>query len=100
MDFSFLQGADVVANAAAVPIIVAVTQLFKMIGDGSFMRKFAPFISIGIGITVALLTGWDELPMHENVLSGILYGLSASGLYSATKHTSNVIKDDPNANNL
>ena len=100
MDFSFLSGAEVVSNAAAVPIIVAVTQLFKMVGNGDFMRKFAPFISIGVGITVALLTGWDDLPLHQNLLSGILYGLSASGLYSATKHTAHTIKDDPNANGI
>ena len=100
MDLNFLQGADVVANAAAVPIILAVVQLFKMVGNGGFMKKYAPFLSIGTGITVALLTGWDELPLHENILSGILYGLSASGLYSATKHTAHTIKDDPNANNI
>lgn len=101
MDFSFLSGADVVANAAAVPIIVAIVQLFKMVGNGSFMQKYAPFLSIGAGIIISLLTSWDELPIHESLLTGILYGLSASGLYSATKHTAHNIKDDPNnANDL
>lgn len=97
MDFSIFDGAGVVTNAAAVPIIVAVVQLFKMVGNGSFMQRFAPFISIGVGILIACLTGWDEMPIHENLLAGILYGLSASGLYAGTKHTAHAIrKEEPN----
>jgi len=101
MDFTFLEGAGVVTNAAAVPIIVAIVQLFKMVGNGTFMQKYAPFISIAAGILISFLTGWDEMPIHETLLAGILYGLSASGLYSATKHTAHTIKEDPqNDNNL
>ena len=56
MDFSFLTSADVVNNAAAVPIIVAIVQLFKMVDPEGKLARFAPFISIGVGILIAYLT--------------------------------------------
>ena len=95
MDFSFFQGADVVNNAAAVPIVLALVQLFKMLDpSGQKIAKFAPFLALGVGILVAFLTVGNELPMHEKILAGVLYGLSASGLYSATKATAHTISKD------
>jgi hypothetical protein len=93
--------ANAVNNAAVVPIIVAIVQLFKMVGDNGFMKKYAPFISLAAGILMAFLMNIDTMPIHEVILSGILYGLSASGLYSGTKATSHAIKgidDDPETN--
>lgn len=95
MDLSFLSSADVVNNAAAVPIVVAITQLFKMLSPK--MEKYAPFISLGIGVLISFITTASVAGNVGSILlAGILYGLSASGLYSATKSTSNVINKNGN----
>lgn len=94
MDFSFLTSADVVNNAAAVPIIVAIVQLFKMVDPEGKLARFAPFISIGVGILIAYLTKAVDMTIGGVLLSGILYGLSASGLYSGVKSSSEVIKGE------
>ena len=52
MDLSFFTSADVVNNAAAVPIIVALVQLFKMVDPEGKFSRFAPFISIGVGVLI------------------------------------------------
>jgi hypothetical protein len=98
MDFSFFEGAGVVTNAAVVPIIVAIVQLFKMVGNGNFMTKYAPFLSVGAGILVAFLTNFDHMALHETFLAGILYGLSASGLYSGLKSSAHIVKKEENIN--
>jgi hypothetical protein len=93
MDLSFLSSADVVNNAAAVPIVVAITQLFKMLSPK--MEKFAPFISLGLGVLISFITTANATgSIGGTILSGILYGLSASGLYSATKSTAHAITPD------
>lgn len=95
MDFSFFQSANVVNNAAAVPIVVALVQLFKLLDpSGKKIAKFAPFIALGVGVLIAFLTVGNEMPMHEKLLAGVLYGLSASGLYSSTKATAHTIKKE------
>jgi hypothetical protein len=94
MDLTFLDGADAVTSAAAVPIIVALVQLFKMIGNTKTINKFAPFIALAMGILIAFLMNADDMRLHETILAGILYGLSASGLYSSTKHTAHQIQKD------
>lgn len=98
IDFSLLDGTGVVTSAAAVPIIVAIVQLFKMIGNTAKMAKFAPFIALAVGILIAFLMHADEMELHETILSGILFGLSASGLYSSTKSTAHAIQKDETKN--
>lgn len=88
------------ASAATVPIIVAICQVFKM--TGWVKDKYAPFVSIIIGIVVAwLLVNNDGIPNNDGmaniggtILTGILFGLSASGLYSGVRSTSEAIKLD------
>jgi hypothetical protein len=91
MDLNMLEGVNVINNAAIVPVIVAVVQLFKMIFTDRF-NKFAPFISLGVGILFAFLTQADHMGIGDIILAGILFGLSASGLYSSTKHTAHAVK--------
>ena len=88
------------ASAATVPIIVAICQVFKM--TGWVKDKYAPFLSIIIGMAVAWLlvnndgvTGNDGISnLGSTILTGILFGLSASGLYSGVRSTSEAIKMD------
>jgi uncharacterized membrane protein (DUF441 family) len=69
-----------------VPLILAVVQAFKMTGLPS---KWAPMVSIGMGIVVAFFASNGLENLEQNfgtiILHGVIYGLSASGLYSGTK---------------
>ena len=80
--------------AATVPIIVAITQLFKFwVPD-----KFIPFVSLGVGIFISYLLAHDHSNFSAIVLAGILFGLAASGLYSGVKTTAHAIKADKRNN--
>lgn len=69
---------------AVVPIVIALVQCFKMIG---LPNKFAPLVSIGVGVLVAFLLKHDMADLTHTILEGVLYGLSASGLYSGIQTT-------------
>jgi hypothetical protein len=87
-----------IGAAATVPIIVALTQMVKM--TGFVQDKYAPFVSIGMGILVSfLLTSAEARDWGQIVLSGILFGLAASGLYSGVKTSAHAIKTDRRAEN-
>lgn len=89
---------DVLANAvlsgtAIIPIIVALVQMFKM--TTWIQDRFAPFLAVGLGILLAFLFGNDTGQTWSNIIfTGIIYGLSSSGLYSGIKTTSEAIKMD------
>ena len=79
-----------IGAAATVPIVIAITQAFKMMG---FVQdKYIPFISMLVGIGVAMLLTHDFMQdLSNTIMSGILFGLSASGLYSGLKSTGQAI---------
>lgn len=66
-------------DAIYVPIILGVTEVFKMAGIDA---KYAPVIAVALGVVIAYFTGGRE---WSGALTGIVWGLSASGLYSGTK---------------
>jgi type III secretory pathway component EscS len=84
--------------AAVVPIIVALTQVFKMLDW--VQDKYSPFISllIGIVVTFILADGWRD-NLSSIILSGLLFGLAASGLYSGVKASAHAIKQQKNKDN-
>lgn len=63
----------------SVPVIVALVSAIKMAGLPS---KFAPLLSIAFGVASGLLIG--GVTVDAGVV-GLLFGLSASGLYSGGK---------------
>jgi len=65
----------------AIPVIVALVQLFKPL---PISEKLYPFMSLAFGIAIAFLIPgpWD---VKGSIVKGILFGLSASGLYSSVK---------------
>jgi hypothetical protein len=68
-----------------VPIIIALTQAVKLTG---FVKDhFAPLLSIGIGILIAWIANYTTPNWGGTVLSGAIYGLMASGLYSGVRTT-------------
>jgi len=75
-------------NASAlvvVPIIIALVQAIKL--TGFINDKYSPLISLGIGIIISFLANHDTGDMSLTILSGVMYGLMASGLYSGVKTT-------------
>lgn len=69
--------------SALIAITVGIVQVFKKAGLRS---KYAPLISLGVGLIASWL-GWlvDPYPVGEMILTGLVIGLSASGLYSSSK---------------
>jgi len=69
-----------------VPLVVAIVQCFKIVGVSA---KWSPLISLAIGVGVSFLISEDHTLQHI-LLSGVIYGLSASGLYSGVKSTQKI----------
>lgn len=64
-----------------VPVIVAIVQAVKM---SKLPENYAPIVAVITGVLIAFLTD-SGITWGQNVLAGLIYGLSASGLYSGTK---------------
>lgn len=76
----------ITANAiVVVPIVIALTQAIKL--TGWVKDHYVPLVSIGIGVIVGFLTDHNNPDLTTGILSGAVYGLMASGLYSGVKTT-------------
>lgn len=73
------------SSLVAVPIIIAIVQAIKL--TGWLQDKFAPIVSIGVGIIIGFITNHNTDDLSSTLLSGVMYGLMASGLYSGVKTT-------------
>lgn len=69
------------ADMVFIPIIMGIVNIFKNIG---LNKKFAPLISICIGVVLCLLFS-KERSLSDRMLKGIVLGLSASGFYTNGK---------------
>jgi hypothetical protein len=69
-----------------VPLILALVQAVKITG---FPNKYSPLVSLGIGVGLAFIVG-ESNTLSQTILSGVVYGLSASGLYSGVQATQKV----------
>lgn len=77
-----------------VPIIVALVQAVKQ--TGWINSKFAPLVSIGFGVIIGFLADHNSADLTHTILSGAMYGLMASGLYSGVVSTmSNTQSNQP-----
>jgi hypothetical protein len=73
------------ASVVIIPVIIALVQAIKMTG---FVRdSFAPLVSIAIGVVIAFLANHNSADLTATILNGVLFGLSASGLYSGISTT-------------
>lgn len=80
------------ASAATIPVIVAIVQALKLTQMRWTQDKYAPLLSIVVGICVSMMLVNDfRNNIGEIALSGILFGLSASGLYSGLRTTAKAI---------
>jgi hypothetical protein len=68
-----------------VPIIIALTQAVKLTG---FVKDhFAPLIAIVFGILIAWFSDYNNASWGAMILTGAVYGLMSSGLYSGVRTT-------------
>ncbi len=69
-------------ETAVIPIIMAIVELIKGFG---LPRKYAAVIAVIIGIIVGIYF-IEPQNIKLGLFKGIIYGLTASGLYSGTKN--------------
>jgi len=87
MDIS-IQSLLTVGGATALVLIL--TQVLK--GPLPIPERYGSLLAIGLGIVVVALANWSaiadvRLGWGEAILTGILAGASATGLYEAGKST-------------
>lgn len=70
-------------DIAIIPIVVALVEVISRLGVPS---KFLPLCAIVIGIAAGVFFIAPE-SMPQAILSGIVVGLSAVGMYSGVKNT-------------
>lgn len=70
----------VIYDVALIPATMGLVDVAKRAGLPS---KYAPILSLGIGVALGIATSLDNL--QKGIITGIAIGLSASGLYSGTK---------------
>lgn len=77
-----------VYHVAIVPLIVGLVELLKGIG---LPNKFSALVAALIGILIGIVyVSPEDIP--RGILTGLSFGLMASGLYSGTKNTAQGIK--------
>ncbi|HHT02382.1 MAG TPA: hypothetical protein GXZ96_06840 [Firmicutes bacterium] len=74
-----------ILGVSGVALIVGFVQLAKKIG---FPSQFAGLLSLLLGIVLSFsFKLFQDTFTFQTLLLGLALGLSASGLYSTTKHT-------------
>lgn len=81
MDVTLVQLSAV--SVALIPVVLGLTQIVKA---WVLDARWAPLVSLGLGISTAFLVPSTSIQM--TVLQGILVGLAASGIFSGIKTTS------------
>lgn len=69
-------------NPAALSLIPLITALVQVAKQSGLSSKYAPYLSISLGIILSTLVVPET---KDIILGGLVLGLSASGLYSGTK---------------
>ncbi|MDR2939553.1 MAG: holin [Clostridiales bacterium] len=76
---------EIIEPTVIIAVIVALTQALKQMPIIIENKKWCPTISIAFGLILGVLAGIffsGEITGSRMVLNGLIYGLSASGLYS------------------
>lgn len=77
-----------------VPIIIAIVELFKGLGVPS---KFSALIAVLVGIVIGLIY-LHPMDIKYGVFDGVIYGLTAAGLYSGTKNAMEQMRNGKKGN--
>ena len=70
-------------ETVVIPIIMAIVELAKGIG---MPKKFSAVLAVIIGALIGVFFVEPQC-IKMGIFKGIVYGLTASGLYSGTKNT-------------
>lgn len=71
----------VIGYALLVAVIVAISQLIKK--GNLISAKYVPFVNIVLGVIAG--TVYLDGSLKDNILYGVIIGLSASGLFDLSK---------------
>ena len=63
-----------------IPIIIGIVEVVKRAG---LPVKFSPLVSVTLGVIFGILY---VQPLLDGIVIGLMVGLSATGLYSGSKH--------------
>jgi hypothetical protein len=81
-------GMSMITDAVIIAIIMGLAETVKQIG---FSKKFLPLFNIVLGVAAFFVwQGFDE--WQTALFSGIVAGLTASGLYSGVKNVVQGVK--------
>lgn len=67
---------------ALVPVVIGLVEAVKF---ASMPSKFAPLVSLALGVLGALVVPHVGMTAGMAAIGGLVVGLSASGLYAGTK---------------
>lgn len=70
-------------ETVVIPIIMSIVELLKGLG---VPRKFSAVIAVIVGALIGVFF-MEPQSIKIGIFKGIVYGLTASGLYSGTKNT-------------
>lgn len=70
-------------GAVLIPLILGLVEIFKGLG---VQKKFLPLISLALGLLAGIFYVYPN-ELKSGIIFGLMLGLSASGLYSGTKHS-------------
>ena len=71
-----------------VAVVVGLTEVIKRIG---LPTKWCPLLALAFGVGLNLLANATHLVLWENIIEGILIGLSSQGLYDTIKKPVNFV---------
>ena len=73
-----------------IPILVGVLEVIKR---AEFLNtKYIPIVSVFLGIAMGIIfTGFE---MKEGIIAGLYIGLSAVGLFSTVKNTTEGVREE------
>lgn len=77
-----------------VPIIIAIVELLKGLG---VPVKFSALISVVVGIVIGIVY-LHPTDIKYGIYEGVIFGLTAAGLYSGTKNTVQQMRNGKNGN--
>jgi L-cystine uptake protein TcyP (sodium:dicarboxylate symporter family) len=70
-------------DSIVIPIIIAMVELVKGLG---LPKKFSALLSVVLGIAAGIFY-LSPQDIKMGIFEGIIYGLTAAGLYSGAKNT-------------
>ncbi|HYF75201.1 MAG TPA: hypothetical protein VD757_01330 [Candidatus Nitrosocosmicus sp.] len=83
-------------ETVVIPIIMSIVEMAKGLGLPS---KFSALVAVAVGVLIGVFFV-EPGCLKSGLFKGIVYGLSASGLYSGTKNTVQQMNNRKNGNSI